>query len=167
MAEKINIFNNPYKTIESWSAQGAVINWGTSNTPSAPIPLIANSLNLTYAQQVSSIYPLNTSPSGAKKKINIKGAPNGNLTIGSVFSPTHQNLAAFIQAVTKDCKTENDQVTITIRPFGDIQCDTEVGTVLYLTGVDCSQIQLGIQGGEVAIVNMPMVFTFTGLDWEF
>lgn len=111
----------------------------------------------------------------------INGAPNGTLRITGIYSPTAQSLSDFIEAVSKECKTTKDSVNIVIRPFGNLKCSTSLESVekeaakaakephgeLHLKGLELASIGLTIQGGEVAIVNLPLVFTFTGLDWKF
>lgn len=166
---KTTVFNNPYKNTESWSAQGAVVQWGTSDSTSKALPIMMLGLTANYGRRTSAFFPINRDASGNCVRVNISSAPSGTLQVNSIYSPTHEGLEEFIKAVTKDCKKTADAVTITLRPFGDMACsDTSaVGQTLYLKGVELDTLGLTIQGGESAVVNMPLAFSFTSLDWEF
>lgn len=166
---KVTVFNNPYQNTESWSAQGAVVQWGTSITASQALPIMMLGVTINYGRRTSPFFPINRDSSGNCVRVNIAGAPAGTLAVQSIYSPTHTGLESFIEAVTKECKTTGDAVTVTLRPFGDMTCSnsTAIGQTLYLKGVELDTLGLTIQGGDAAIVQMPLNFSFTGLDWEF
>lgn len=166
----MQIFNSPYKTTQSWASQGAILTYGKGTTATETIPLMVSGLSLTYAQQATPIFPLNTDGNGNATKINVKGAPMGQLQLQSVYCPVAKNIDAFLEMAARDCVGENDQMIITIRPFGDIKC--AAGTNVRnddrfrLVGVELVSLGLNIQAGEVTLVSMPLNFTFTLLQKE-
>ena len=187
----VNIFSNPYTSTESWSAQGAVVRYGLNgsdpnfvsiarfaqsrDSEGDTCPLIIAGINLTYARQSQQIYPLNASKGGQAKKISIKGAPQGNLTITSVYSPVAENIACFLKLAGRDCVPAGTELWMTIRPFGSITCTTDSNgrTVTEenskkitwrISGVELSQLGLNMQSGPVTVVNMPLNFEFTELE---
>lgn len=166
----MQIFNSPFKTTQSWASQGAIIMYGTTNNPTEPIPLMVSGLTLTYAQQATPIFPLNTDGSGNATKINIKGAPQGQLQLQSVYSPVAKNIDNFLEMASRECVGEDSQMVVTIRPFGDIKCaagaDVSNDDLFRLTGVELVSLGLSIQSGEVTLVSMPLNFTFTLLQKE-
>lgn len=167
----MQIFNSPFKTTQSWASQGAIILFGTgTENPTDSIPLMVSGLTLTYAQQATPIFPLNTDGNGNATKVNIKGAPQGTLQLQSVYCPVSKNLDEFLRIASRDCVSDTDQMVITIRPFGDIKCasgsDVQNDDLFRLTGVELVSMGLSIQSGEVTLVSMPLNFTFTLLQKE-
>lgn len=171
------IFNNPFKTTQSWSSQGAVILYGTGDPTQTPddsnmeaIPLLVSGLSLTYTQQATPVFPLNTDINGGASKINIKGAPQGTLQLQSIYSPVAENIDTFLEMAARQCVGPTNQMIMTIRPFGNIECvygDAVTNDDLFrLTGVELISLGLNIQAGEVTLVNMPLQFTFTSLSKE-
>lgn len=168
----MQIFNSPFKTTQSWTSQGAIINYGTGTNSGTfqQVPLMVSGIAMTYTQQATPIFPLNTDGSGNAVKINIKGAPQGTLQLQSIYCPVAKNIDAFLEMASRPCVTEDDQMIVTIRPFGDIKCTAGDGVaaddVFRLIGVDLVSLGLNIQSGEVTLVNMPLSFTFTLLEKE-
>ena len=188
MGQVTNIFSNPYKITESWSAQGAVVNWGegydtdnngvldfnaldVSKDLTKKCPLMITGINLDYSRQSQQIYPLNSDGNGNSTKVTIKGAPQGILQITSVYSPIAESITKFLEACSRDCVKAGTGVWMTIRPFGDIKCTTKTGTdvladysiVWTLTGVELNRLGLQMQSGPTTIVQMPLNFEFTNL----
>lgn len=161
----MQIFNSPYKTTQSWASQGAIITYGVNGQAAEQIPLMISGLTLGYAQQITPIFPLNTDGNGNATKINVKGAPQGQLQIQSVYCPIPKNIEKFLELASRSCVGEGDSMFITIRPFGDIKCaaGTEVQNddIFWLDGVELVSLGLNIQAGEVTLVSMPLNFTFT------
>lgn len=161
----MQVFNSPYKSTQSWASQGAILEYGISGQAFEQIPLMVSGLGVTYAQQVTPIFPLNTDGNGNATKINIKGAPQGSLTLQSVYCPVPKNIEKFIEMASRDCVAENQGMVVTIRPFGDIKC--AAGTSIteddkfWLEGVELVSLGINIQAGEVTLVSMPLNFTFT------
>jgi len=166
----VNVFNNPFTTTESFSAQGAVLNWVVGSKTST-LPLILTGIAVSYNRPTQSLYPINGISTAKPVRVLVHGAPTGQLQTTSIYSPSMSDMEAFIKAVTKDCKTKEEQVDITLRPFGSLSCagnDKKKDTTKFtLTGVELSGFQLNIQGGEIALVTMPLTFTFAGLFWDF
>lgn len=166
------IFQNPYSSTETWSSQGAVITWYTGSNggadAAAMVPLLASAIQISYQRRLSPFYPLNQKQ-GSLKKCVIAGAPTGNLTISSIYAPTSSDMTTFLAAVSKSCKTDADQVTIIIHPYGTSPCKT--GAYDYqdqsfkLTGVDLESLGLSMQGGEAAYTTMPLTFSFSDLTY--
>jgi len=164
----MQIVNSPYKTTQSWASQGAIINYGKADIEAGPIPLMVAGLSLTYDQQASPLYPLNTDGNGNATKINIKGAPRGTLQLQSIYCPVPKNIEDFLEKASRDCVAAGDEMFITIRPFGDIKCAAGTNVtgddVFKLKGVELVSLGLNIQSGEITLVNMPLSFTFTTLE---
>lgn len=162
----MSIFQNPYQSTETWSAQGALIKWsggkvGTGN------PLLVLQISIQYQRRIQPFYPI-ASDAQSRKKINMVGAPVGQMTIGSIFTPSATGLSAFLKAVGAPCKDAENAVTMTLQPFGDV-CKNGTssqanGETFTLTGVELESVGVQIQGGEVAVVNMPTTYSFTDMD---
>lgn len=166
----MNIFNNPFKNTETWSAQGAILMWFIGNVGSDSdankIPLMINTLSLQYGRSQQSFFPLNSDASGNATRVNIKGAPSGALQFNSVYCPVPGQIAAFLEAAARDCVKPGEDMYVTIRPFGAIKCDDRptLETPRWVcSGVELNTLGLNIQSSEVTIVNMPLSFNFTGL----
>lgn len=165
----MQIFNNPFKTTESWTAQGAVLEYGIKNQKFSKVPLVIQGLSMQYGQQAAPIFPINTDGNGQATRINVKGAPSGQLTFNTTYSPVPGTIKDFIQKASRDCVTAGNELVITLRPFGDIKCAGRTATdktTFTLTGVDLVSLGITIQGGEVTLVQMPLSFTFTTLDMD-
>jgi len=169
----LKVFNNPYKTTESWSAQGAIIMWylGTpgADSDANKIPLMVNAVSMQYNRQQISFYPLNADASGNATKVNVKGAPTGSLQLTSIYCPTPGEIGKFLEAAARDCAKAGDEMYVTIRPFGTIKCGDQPVTKAprwILSGVELNGLALNIQSAEVTLVNMPLAFTFSGLQIE-
>lgn len=176
----MNVFTNPYNSTQTWSAQGAIVTWGVGNGNTATlgagsqIPLMMLNLSMSYQRQIAKFYPVNGDTQGNMTKYNVSGAPQGVLQVGSIYGPTNTGLQAFIEAVAKDCKTDNDTVLLKIQPFGNLKCSSSGGGNTFnnsknsflLRGLELESLGMQIQGGEVAVVNMPLTFSFTSLVWD-
>lgn len=175
----MNVFTNPYNSTQTWSAQGAIVMWGVGSGNSedlagSKIPLMMLNLSMSYQRQIAKFYPINTDDKGNMTKYNISGAPQGVLQVGSIYGPSNGDLNRFIEAISKDCKKDEDTVLIKIKPFGNLKCSSTGGGNtfsndgnLLLRGVELESIGMQIQGGEVAVVNMPLTLSFTSLVWNF
>lgn len=160
-----SIFNNPYQNTETWSAQGALLKWaggGVTNNP-----MLVLQINIAFQRTIQPLYPI-ASDSESRKKINMVGAPRGQMTIGSIFTPSATGLGEFLRAVGSPCKKATDSVTVTLTPFGDVCKDGKTGAqvngeTFTLTGVELESVGVQIQGGEVAVVNMPTTYSFTDM----
>ena len=167
------IFNATPVTTEAWSLQGAVVQWGLGGSRGPnEVPLIMNQINVRFGVPVSTFTPLNTdSNGGSAKRILIKGVPEGTLTVQSIFTPNVGNLRRFIKACQEPCKTKSNQVNVSIRPFGTLQCGDETlkpgGIVFYLDALDLRQFDFTIsQQDQIAMTNMPLTFQFFGLSFD-
>lgn len=161
----MQIFNSPYKSTQSWASQGAILQYGKGTGTAKQIPLMVSGLSLTYAQQATPIFPLNTDGNGNATKINVKGAPMGQLQLQSVYCPVPKNIEEFLEMASRDCVSETDGMFVSIRPFGDIKCASGTTVtnddIFWLDGVELVSLGLNIQAGEVTLVSMPLNFTFT------
>lgn len=165
----MHVFNSPYKTTESWTAQGAIIQYYITGQEAEKIPLVIAGLEIGFAQQQTPFYQLNADESGGGKRIVVKGAPQGSLSITSIYCPTPGKIKEFLAAASRDCVTAGNDLVITVRPFGDIKCGNESVTdapVITLTGVELASLGFSIQSGAVTLVNMPLAFSFTDMDIE-
>jgi hypothetical protein len=135
-----------------------------------------NQISVRYAVPVSTFTPLNQSGKSASR-ILIKGVPDGTLTVQSIFTPNVNSLRSFIKACQEPCKTKDNQVNVSIRPFGTLKC-TEGSTgeslqfkpggiVFYLGGLDLRQFDFTIsQQDQIAMTNMPLTFQFFDLSFD-
>lgn len=160
----MGIFNNPYNNTETWSAQGALMSWNGAEGVEKGAPMLILQVTAQFSRRIQSFYPI-VAKASARKKINMTGAPVGQLTIGGIFSPDTKSLKSFIEAVGAPCK--KDPITCTITPFGD-DCDKwGDGTrpTITLSGIELESVGIQIQGGEVAVVNFPTTYSFTDMDF--
>ena len=187
----INVFSNPYKFTESWSAQGAVVRFGIeggdNNLTAAAdesfscsydpagekCPLIISGINLTYTRQSQQIYPLTTDENGDATKVVVKGAPQGILALTSIYSPVAASITCFLKLASRDCVAKGNEMWMSLRPFGALKnCMT--GEVINaseapnkitwrISGVEMNQLGLQMQSGPTTIVSMPLNFEFTDL----
>ena len=184
----MQVFSNQYNATETWSAQGATVEWGTlSNanpTSSVPtgdkFPLLMQNVQMTFSRRAQDVAGINTDKSGLRKRIRIYDAPVGELRITSIFSPYANQLKDFFEAVAKDCKSQSDQVWMTLSPFGRLSCSqgsnnaasnvpaSAFGT-FTLYDVDLETLALTIQAGQNgngAVSTMPLIMSFTDLHWD-
>ena len=172
MSDKISIFNSPNTTTETWTLQGAVVLWGTHNSATSAIPMLMNQIQFSYAVPTTTFTPLNANSKGGVSRVIIKGTPEGTLTVQSIISPDVTDLKSFFKHVTKPCKLANDQILLTIRPFGTLECTNANVNVarkltFYLHDLDMRQMDFTIsQQNNIAIVQMPLQFNFTNLEME-
>jgi len=191
------IFTNQYDETESWTAMGALVEWTTQaleeddeNDDSGELhvrnfPLLMQRIQITYRRKVTDIPVINTDQGGKRKRYRVYDAPDGTLMIQSIFSPYVKDLAAFMDAVSKECKGPKDQVTMTFSPFGSLECNSNRPTTgtdeenpissvstfgkFMLKNVDLEQIVLDIQagqGGSGATTTLPLNFSFSTLEWD-
>ena len=188
----VNIFSNPYKFTESWSAQGAVVRFGLEGgsgvLQSAPdtdeaydckftvigdkCPLIISGINLTYTRQTQQIYPLTTDENGDSTKVVVKGAPQGILAVTSIYSPVAASITCFLKLASRDCVVKGNEMWMSLRPFGALTNCTTGETISAkdakkitwrISGVELNQLGLQMQSGPTTIVSMPLNFEFTDL----
>jgi len=167
--------NAAFESAQTWSAQGAIVNWAVgkgTGAKSNQLPLVMMNLTASFQRTLQKFYPI-AQVQGKKKQINIGGAARGTLQIGAIFAPYGDDLEKFLEAVAKECKGDDDGVTITIRPFGNQKCTGTAGTQKFnnniafqLKNVELESLGVSVQGGEVAIVNFPTSYSFTGLDLD-
>ena len=168
----MQIFNSPFKTTQSWTSQGAILNYGTGTDYKTfeEIPLMISGLGITYTQQATPIFPMNTDGNGNATKINVRGAPNGTLTLQSIYCPIPKNIGAFLEMASRGCVGPDESMKVSIRPFGDIKCaggsNVVNDNIFWLEGVELNSLSINIQSGEVTLVNMPLGFTFTSLEFR-
>lgn len=161
----MGIFHNPYQTTETWSAQGALMTWRGGGVPSNP--LLVLQISIQNQRRIQPFYPI-AEGSANRKKINMVGVPMGQLTIGSIFTPSATNLKDFLTAVAAPCRDGDNSITMELTPFGDT-CrngagQSFLGETFVLTGIELESVGVQIQGGEVAVVNIPTTYSFTDMD---
>lgn len=128
------------------------MNW-TAGKKAISLPLVALGITINYQRAVNSFFPINTKGTNQGKKINVTGAPQGSLTITSIYSPDAKGLIEFLKAVSKDIKTASEQITLELHPFGTAtnnatgQTINSVNHTLTLTGVEMASLQLSLNGG--------------------
>lgn len=170
----MQIFSNPYASSMSWSAQGAIVQWGLGSKTSDSLPLFMTSLQLSYQRKASAMYPINTNAAGDAVRVDINAPPVGSLNIGSIFGPTTGSMQAFLEAVGRDCVAQGKGVCISVQPFGRLTCQAgdnstaatpQLGATFLLRDVKLQQLNLAIEGGEAAMVNMPTAYSFLSMEW--
>lgn len=171
----MGIFYNPYSQTETWTAQGAVMTWHKGNSSSSNVtnPMLMLQIQIQYQRSVQAFYPIATDANAQLSKINMAGAPRGQMTIGSIFTPSKTGLKAFFEAVAEPCKDASKAITVKLSPFGNVKCNTaasggntqgvSTGETFTLTGVELESVGVQLQGGEVAVVNLPTTYSFTDM----
>lgn len=188
---KIQVFNNPFANTETWTAQGALLTWkvGKNSDPALEgkiadaVPLLLQTVQIQYSQPIQPMYPINAQGVGKAVRINMKGAPNGTLAFNSIYSPMHTSIEDFLKAASKGCSMAGDELYVVIHPFGNIECTTVEYTgksdkrdnsptkghyndvSFALKGVVLTSMGLNIEGNELTVVNMPLQFMFTSMDY--
>lgn len=158
--------SSTYKT-ETWSAQGATLEYFTEGeTKLKKLPLLITNFELTYGRSLSQLYPINSDAAGKMSKINICGAPQGTLRVGSIFSPSEKDLISFLESLSAECKVKGYGMKIT--PLSNVCSSdgkkaTKKSIVFTLDGVELESLAVTIQGGQAAMVNQPLTFSFTTL----
>lgn len=177
MASKVQgwIENAAYKSARTWSAQGAIVKWGTGadNADANDFPLVMLNLTVSFGRTLQKFFPI-AQVEGQSTQINIGGAPRGTMQVGAIFAPYNDQLVTFLNAVGKECKNRSEGVNVSIMPFGNQTCsgDSEESpgfnnqVKFTLKNVELETLGVTIQGGEVAIVNFPTTYSFTGLGLE-
>jgi len=162
----MQIFDNPYKKTETWSVNGAFILWGVGSVSNNKLPLLCNSVQITFSRTINAYFPINTDSSGEMKKINVMGQTNGNLTLRTIMGPDANDMKAFIEAVSKGCKKDSDQVVMSIQPYAKSGCANSNNNVKYtLYGVELARMDVSIDSSQgLPIVNQPLVFLFTDME---
>lgn len=165
-----SLYDNQYTGTETWSTQGAAITYGQGGSTATPLPLLASQLTLTYSRVVNPFFPINSTSQG-KIQYNIAGAPQGSLTLGNLLAP-NTVMEAFLKVVGAGCITKEDEISMMIKPFGELKCSSSgAGTASVkgsckITGVTLQSFGLTIQSqGSIALISVPMTFSFTGLEW--
>lgn len=165
------IFSDVGYTTETWTATGATLQWGGGGaaelSPDQLVNLVLTGVQLTFQRRLSPIYPL-ASASGQRKRINLASAPSGVLVVQGMIGPNSVALDAFLAAASKPCKTKDEMLRVTITPFGtECTSGTDVSSGSWiLDGLELSQIGLTIRSAEVATIEVPLQFEFTGLTIE-
>lgn len=181
----IKLFTNADFNVQSFSAQGAVLKYITEAVSGATIPggqgpvsnsndvpLLVMGLTMSYTRRVQKLYPVNVK-ANTIEQINVLATPQGQLTISNIYSPDHAALVEFLSAVGKDCK--QDTYNFWLDPFG-LKCDKASGNYqdaasgkgyrIELKGVELEQLQFDIQGGDSAMINQPLTFSFNTAVWH-
>ena len=156
--------NNQTRRTETITAQSARVLWSVGNSAPNTVPLYMLQVNIRYAQTITPVYPLYSFDNGNVKLL-IKGAPEGTLTCQGLVVKNIGSLQSFLQAASKSCKTADDEVKLTLYPFGN-GCTTDPGDAAHsytISGVDLSQFDLNLQAGQVASITHTLTFTFTDL----
>jgi hypothetical protein len=192
MADNIKVFNNPFANTETWSAQGALLTWNVGSASklleskdiSRAVPLLLQTVQLQYSQPVQAMYPINAQGLNKAVRINMKGAPNGVLSFNSIYSPMHTDIKEFLEAASRGCSLQGQELYVVIHPFGNIECsgisqsrgqenDPRAGINKHkndisflLKGVVLTSMGLNIEGNELTVVNMPLQFMFTSMEYN-
>lgn len=128
-----SVFENAYKTAETWDMQGAIILFTGGNTDGATETnrgnqlqdaLIVRSLSVSYQRPVQRIYPINIS-----KAIQLVGIPQGTIQMDMLWGPGTA-LKTFLSTYKKACAGTDGgaSTSITIIPFGRTSCTNEQWT---------------------------------------
>ena len=164
----MQIFNSTPRSTSTIMLSSARLRWdkggtGTNWTGATPVPMFLININIQFQQQSTPLYSIG----GDNRKLIIKGAPVGTMTCDGVIVENRNDLLEFIEAVSKSCKGESDQVTMHLHPATG--CEDEQDTFVYtLTGVDMDALNVSIQGGQqgVATINQRLNFSFTDMRIE-
>lgn len=176
MNDFTNIFNGQrvYDT-QNITATGAWLSWSVSNSydpetlepayanefESGTFPLLLNQIDMTYSRNIQPIFPVNSANDGTFTKLQVMGAPQGQLRCTGIITPKMADLEDFLELTSSSCDTHS--VAIDFRPFSTASdnCDNKFG--YRMKGLTLQTIGFSVQGNEVAIISQPLVFTFTGL----
>lgn len=170
------IFDNPYNKTEIWSAQGALITYAVRKLSDAPgtsasaslLPIVATRFDASYNRALSAVYALNKSADGNMTKLYMAGPPAGRLNFGSMVGPSTA-MEKFLQDAGNACNV----IDFTVKPFGSVVCATttaseqKFGATISIAGSIFAGLQISMDPGQggMAIIQMPLMFEFTQLNW--
>ena len=171
---KQQIFNTGITDNQVWTAQGAVVTWDASGSnkdvskSGKLVPILMQGISINFQRQANQLIPLNQTASNLRRCI-ILGSPRGTLTVQGIYSPVMSGLSSFLKSVSDPCSGK--AISMALHPFGINSCpnnsETKIkDTAWYLYGVELEQLAVSIQGGETAITQLPLTFSFTGLAYD-
>lgn len=168
---KQQIFNTGITDNQVWTAQGAVVTWDASSSSTDVgksgqlVPILMSAIQIQFSRQSTPMIPLNQTASNLRRCI-ILGSPRGILTVQGIYSPVMSGLTNFFKSVSDPCSGK--AISMALHPFGINSCpDNKIkDTAWYLYGVELDTLAVAIQGGETALTNMPLTFSFTGLAYD-
>ena len=160
------------RTTQTLQISSADIKWdttgsGSNYTSAKSMPIFATDIRIVYGQQATPNYSLNMDDNGNQRKLLIKGAPEGNITMGSLIFGSTNDLNEFISAAGKTCKTAEEAVVLYLRPATGCSGSDKASNILYtMRGVDMNGIQVDMRAGQggTATLAQQLSFTFTELD---
>lgn len=125
-----SVFQNDYKSAQSWNMQGAIIYFtncnktgiqstGGAKADSVENALIVNSMGITFGRGIQRIYPINIS-----QAIQLIGIPEGSLSMGLMWGPGTA-FRNFIECFKDSCASGNSGKAIHVVPFGKVCKDGE------------------------------------------
>ena len=158
-----DLFQSNQVDTYSFVSGGAIVTW-SANGVTSMCPLMMQQLQLQYTRQIQPLYPLNVSEAGTSTRYNIMSHAQGLLNCQGLLAPFGNSLESFLQATSKDCATENDAVTLTIKPF--TTCETNnnlLSTGFTVKGLILATFGVTITGGDSSIIQLPLQFQFTSL----
>jgi len=156
--------SNETRRTETITAQSARVLWSVGSNAPNTIPLYMLGVRISYGQKVTPVYPLYSFENGNVKLL-IKGAAEGTLTCEGIVVKNIPALQGFLDAASKSCKEPDEEVNITLYPFGNgCMKGEDTSTHSYtIKGVDLSQFDLQLQAGQVASITHSLTFTFTDM----
>ena len=156
------IFENNQATTYSYMAGGAIITWGSGGgSSSSVVPLMMSDIQIQYQRTIQPVFPVNVTPSGTNTRINVISRPQGSLSCTGILAPFASSIPGFLESTGKACITPGNGVSLAVRPFS--MCAGDDVITFNLTDVILMSATVAIQGGDQAMVNMPLQFMFTDL----
>lgn len=163
------IYQNAATDITTITAGGGIFMWSSNSSGSnGNVPLLMMQIALQYQRPVTPYYPINTSTSkngGALYRV--VGVPRGTLTAQGILAKDMGDVTAFLEAMGKSCMgTAADHPSLTFKPFNGCDDSVEGGKTVWfqLTGVMLESVGVNLTGGETALAQMPLSFSFARME---
>ena len=187
------IYQNEYINADAWAASGAYFIWGKATELSSSSlaglertaslkelsaatkanvwPLLMQRISIQYQRKTQPIYPINMTGEGLTQ-VTLLGAPSGALECQGIVGPA-TDISKLVEATGTACGAG---VCALLQPFNrSCTIDTynreeperirTTGSNRYLIkNLLLSTIGLTMDGSEMAVVGVPLTFTFTSLE---
>lgn len=163
------IYQNAATDVTTITAGGGLFLWSSSNTTSpTTVPLLMLQIAIQYQRTVTPYYPINTTTTkngGALYRV--VGVPRGVLTAQGILAKNMGDVSDFLEAMGKSCMgNASEHPTLTFKPFSGCEDSTDSGktTWFQLTGVMLESVGVNLAGGETALAQMPLQFSFARME---
>lgn len=168
----MDIYNNQYTKTQAYSAAGATLLWTIGRDPAslsssglsvASVPLLAVGVTIQFGRAIQPQFVLNRDSQDANTMVKLIGPPQGTLSINALLTPDIGDMEAFLEALGRDCVSDDTALNIQITPFSR-SCLAGKRSIWSLYGVigQATNVNIAEQQGTVA-ATMGLTAQFTNM----